>query len=104
MPRYLTAPVEVEAFQMTYAIHREPAQWPEWVREAYELPVQRVGSITHLLGNPHQPMVVRTHHGVRMLCWGDYLVKLPAGDLEVCPEAEFSGRFIPMEVTSCPHT
>jgi hypothetical protein len=99
MPRFRKIPVTIEAFEMTEDLCFAPADWPEWLGEAWCKDVHETGSLySRNDGDPatSHELLINTLEGVMAVDWGDYIIQGVKGELYPCKPDIFHMTYEPV--------
>ena len=89
----------VEAFQMTKARMDDNADWPEWVRAAWDLGFNRVGGLYAELNNPssprapHERVKAHTLEGNMEVSVDDWLIRGAENEIYPCKPRIFAKTY-----------
>jgi len=98
---YRKRPVVIEAFQMTPVRRYNNSEWPDWLREAWELPHDSPGSFHpadpdyDLMGPYAGGLEIETLEGSHSVQWGDWIIRGVQGELYPCKPDIFAATYIP---------
>lgn len=92
--RYVSLPVEIEAFQMTPERRRDNTDWPEWLNRAWNGIRGAKGTlqvcVTALDGCDLEIVTLEGNHRVS---WGDYIIRGTIGELYPCKPEVFERKY-----------
>lgn len=98
MCKYRRIPIVVDAFQMTAWRRMNPDHWPEWVREAFEKPPNKVGSLHYRkIRFPEylDDLDVTVREGLMPVPVGYWLARTEDGTIYPLSPATFARSFQP---------
>ncbi|MCZ6654830.1 MAG: hypothetical protein O7D91_17615 [Planctomycetota bacterium] len=81
--KFRKKPVVIEAWQFTEENRNNGSSWPEWLREAAELPIYTPGRVFYESG-PVNMLVVNTLEGIMFARAGDWIIQGVNGELYPC--------------------
>jgi hypothetical protein len=93
-------PVVIEAFQMTKERGSDSSDWPGWLREAWKVPVDEIGSLQTScvsLDGSYSPFLfeIVTLEGVMLVSWGDWIIRGVKGEIYPCKPDIFEMTYEP---------
>ena len=89
--KYRKKPVVVEAYCMTRA--GEAADWPAWLKAAYDLPRGTEGSMFKDETNLFQVVTLESHAAPLTVSWGDYIIRGVQGEIYPCRPDIFAATY-----------
>ena len=98
--KYRKKPVVIEAFQMTEERRQDNSEWPEWLNQAWTLPLNTPGAIScedfpNSKGDDR--LVVYTLEGTLTVGWDDYIIQGVQGELYPCKPDIFEQTYEAVE-------
>lgn len=90
--KYRKKPVVVEAFQMTPERRKNMSEWPEWLKEAWEVTIG-----PDVLDSSNQKLSCTTLEGVMRINWGDFIIRGVHGEIYPCKPDIFNKTYEKVE-------
>jgi hypothetical protein len=97
--KFRKKPVVVEAFQITHETRESNQDWPQWLHEAWQLPMSRPGSVTcekYPDSDGKDRLVVVTLEGRMLVDFGDWIIQGVKGELYPCKPDIFAATYEPV--------
>lgn len=86
--RFRKKPVEIEAFQMTWARRWDNSEWPEWLNRAWNLEPSEAGCLYCIdedgLVGPGERLCITTLEGTHAVTFDDWIIQGVKGELYPC--------------------
>lgn len=87
---------QIEAVQLTPELRKDFSQWPEWMYEAWCMPMGDVGSVypvNYPRSKGDDPLVCVAKEGSQNACFGDWIIRNTAGDIYPCNQETFEAIY-----------
>lgn len=92
--KFRKKPVVIEAFQMTEERRASNADWPEWMRRAWQLDRETPGSLYPTEeGTGDGTLSIGTLEGQHLVSWGDWIIQGVKGELYPCKPDIFEATY-----------
>lgn len=106
LTKYRKKPIVIEAFQMTKERRLDNSEWPDWLNQAWQLPVDEPGCLFDsndgcLKGERFTPLFIHTLEGTHKVSWGDWIIQGINGELYPCKPDIFEASYEPVEDPTC---
>lgn len=83
---------------MTRELRKDFSQWPEWLYEAWSMPVGTVGSVSPLdypRSKGDDPLICYAKEGKQNANFGDWIIRNTSGDVYPCNAETFASIYDP---------
>ena len=93
--KFRKRPVVIEAWHFTEESRNDGSSWPEWLREAAELPIYTPGRVFY--ESFIKMLVVNTLEGTMFASTGDWIIQGVKGELYPCKPDIFEATYEAIE-------
>lgn len=98
MSKYRKKPIVIEAFQMTKERRLDNSEWPEWLNEAWQLPVKAKGSMFSSAdgcsdGTKYTSLFINTLEELFKIQWNDWIIRGIQGEIYPCKPDIFEATY-----------
>ena len=80
--KYTKKPVQIEAFQMTENRRLDKKDWPKWLLDAINKPVEEIGSLYNCYSS--DDLCIATLEGSLTVAHNDFIIQGVKGELYPC--------------------
>lgn len=91
--KFRKKPIVIEAFQMTVERRADNSDWPAWLHEAWNTPMEQPGAFYPLATS----LCISTLEGSHVVSVGDWIIRGIKGELYPCKPDIFGATYEPVD-------